>query len=170
MKSHAQVAIIGGGVTGCSIAYHLAKAGWTDVILIERSELTAGSTWHAAGGTNAFGGGANATYLHKYSFGLYPRLEAETGQSCGFHPVGALRLARSDSRIDELKRERSLLRRNGLEGEWLSMDETRRIAPLLDTSNIRAVLHESSAQAARPFVALRSALNSLRRTTDARRS
>ena len=70
MKQNVEVAIIGGGVTGCSIAYHLMKAGFKDVILIERTELTAGSTWHAAGGTGAFGGGANANYLHKYSFSI----------------------------------------------------------------------------------------------------
>ena len=94
MKSNAQVAVIGGGVTGCSIAYHLAKAGWRDVVLIERDELTAGSLWHAAGGTGAFAGGANMAMLHRYSFDLYPGLEAETGHSCGFHPVGGFTLAR----------------------------------------------------------------------------
>ena len=100
MKSHARVAIIGGGVTGCSIAYHLAKAGWQDVVLIERSELTSGSTWHAAGGTGAYAGSANMSTLHKYSFELYPTLEEETGQSCGFHPVGRIALARTDARVE----------------------------------------------------------------------
>jgi dimethylglycine dehydrogenase len=142
MKSHVEVAIIGGGVTGCSIAYHLMKAGFRDVILIERTELTAGSTWHAAGGTGAFGGGANATYLHNYSFSIYPRLEKETGQSCGFHHVGALALARTDERVDELQRHHMAARRAGLETRFLSIAETLEQAPILDPSTIKGVLSE----------------------------
>jgi dimethylglycine dehydrogenase len=142
MKTHAEVAVIGGGVTGCSIAYHLMKAGFRDVILIERSELTAGSTWHAAGGTGAFGGGANATYLHNYSFSIYPELEKETGQSCGFHHVGALALARTDARMDELQRHHMAARRAGLETDWLSIEETLRRCPILDPSTIKGVLGE----------------------------
>lgn len=142
MKSHVEVAIIGGGVTGCSIAYHLAKAGFRDVVLLERSELTAGSTWHAAGGTGAFGGGANATYLHNYSFSLYPMLEAESGQSCGFHHVGLLALARTPERVDELKRHHMQARRAGLETQWMSPEEMRQRAPVLDPSAVLAVLHE----------------------------
>ena len=103
MKSHARVAVIGGGVTGCSVLYHLAKAGWSDVVLLERSELTSGSTWHAAGGTSALTGSANMSMLHKYSFELYPKLEEETGQSCGFHPVGRIALARTEARVEEIK-------------------------------------------------------------------
>ncbi len=143
MRDHAEVAIIGGGVTGCSIAYHLAKAGVRDVVLLERSELTAGSTWHAAGGIGAFGGGANQTFLHKYSFEIYERLEEETGQSCGLHKNGALRLARTDARVEELTRERALLKRHGLSGEWLSAEEAAAKAPVLDTSTVKAVLFEA---------------------------
>ena len=144
MTEHAQVVVIGGGVTGCSIAWHLAKAGVGDVVLLERSELTAGSTWHAAGGTSAYGGGANSTFLHKYSFELYPALEAETGQSCGFHHVGAMRLARTRSRVEELARERSLLKRHGLTGEWLNLNEAREKAPVLNTSSVKAALFEDA--------------------------
>ncbi|MCA3561608.1 MAG: FAD-dependent oxidoreductase [Aestuariivirga sp.] len=142
MKSHVEVAIIGGGVTGCSIAYHLMKAGFKDVLLIERAELTAGSTWHAAGGTGAFGGGANATYLHNYSFSIYPQLERETGQSCGFHHVGALALARTDERMDELQRHHMAARRAGLETGWLTIEETLKRCPILDPSTIKGVLDE----------------------------
>lgn len=144
MKAHASVAVIGGGVTGCSVAYHLAKAGWNDVVLVERSELTAGSTWHAAGGTGAFGGGANVTWLHDYSFKIYPELEAETGQSCGFHHVGALSLARTDARLDELKRHHALALRCGIATEWLSEAEASRRAPILDLGGIKGVLLEPS--------------------------
>ena len=144
MKQHVDVAIIGGGVTGCSIAYHLAKAGFKDVVLIERTELTAGSTWHAAGGTGAFGGSANATALHKYSFEIYPKLEAETGQSCGFHHVGEMTLARTEERAQEMKRHHILARRCGVETHWLSLAEAKERAPILDTSAIKQVLFEPS--------------------------
>ena len=96
MRTHARVVVIGGGVTGCSVLYHLACAGWTDCLLIERSELTSGSTWHAAGGTDALAPSATMTWLHRYSFELYPKLEAQTGQSCGFHHVGGVMLARTE--------------------------------------------------------------------------
>lgn len=144
MRTHARAVIIGGGVTGCSVAYHLAKAGWRDIVLLERTELTAGSTWHAAGGTGAFGGGANATYLHKYSFEIYPALEAETGQSCGFHHVGALALARTDERLDELRRHQALARRCGVAAEWLGAAEAKRRAPILDLDGVKGVLFEPS--------------------------
>jgi dimethylglycine dehydrogenase len=142
MKGHVQVAVIGGGVTGCSVAYHLAKAGFKDVVLLERTELTAGSTWHAAGGTGAFGGGVNASFLHNYSFQLYPQLEKETGQACGLHHVGLLNLARTADRVDELKRHHMLARRAGIATEWLSVERARERAPILKGEGIRAVLHE----------------------------
>jgi dimethylglycine dehydrogenase len=142
MKSHARVAIIGGGVTGCSIAYHLAKAGWRDVVLLERSELTSGSTWHAAGGTGALTGSANMSTLHKYSFELYPKLEEETGQSCGFHPVGRIALARTEARVEEIKILKSKARRVGLDPVFLSNEEAMERAPILDLSGVRAMLFD----------------------------
>ncbi len=142
MKSHVRVAVIGGGVTGCSVLYHLAKAGWNDVVLLERSELTSGSTWHAAGGTGALTASANMSTLHKYSFELYPKLEAETGQSCGFHPVGRISLARTEARVEEIKILKSKARRVGLNPEFLSNDEAMALAPVLDLSGVRAVLFD----------------------------
>ena len=143
MKRHAEVVVIGGGVTGCAIAWHLARAGM-DVTLLERTELTAGSTWHAAGGTGAFGGSANATALHKYSFDLYPDLERETGQSCGFHHVGEITLGRTAERVEQMTLHRTLAQRNDVETHWLSADEVRERAPILDPSSIRAALFEPS--------------------------
>ena len=142
MKSHTRVAVIGGGVTGCSILYHLAKAGWSDAVLLERSELTSGSTWHAAGGTGALTGSANMSTLHKYSFELYPKIEEETGQSCGFHHVGRISLARTPARVEELKILRSKARRVGLEPVFLGNEEAMELAPILDLSGVRAVLFD----------------------------
>jgi len=142
MQTHVQVAVIGGGVTGCSILYHLAKAGWREVALLERSELTAGSSWHAAGGTAALTGNANMSFLHKYSFELYPKLESETGQSCGFHHVGGLTLARTERRREELAIHAAKARRVGVDVAYLGEAEIKERAPILDTSGILAVLYE----------------------------
>ena len=101
MKTHARVVVIGGGVVGVSTLYHLVKKGWSDVVLTERSELTAGSTWHAAGLLPLFNMSYTVGQLHKYSVDLYKRLEAETGQDVSFHVTGNLRLATTQDRMDE---------------------------------------------------------------------
>ncbi len=93
MRTHARVVVIGGGVVGCSVLYHLTKAGWTDVCLIERSELTSGSTWHAAGGFHTLNADTNMAALQGYTIRLYRELEALTGQSCGLHHVGGITIA-----------------------------------------------------------------------------
>ena len=142
MKSHVRVAVIGGGVTGCSVLYHLVRAGWSEVALFERSELTSGSTWHAAAGTGAFAANANMGFLHKYSFELYPQLEAESGQSCGFHHVGGLTLARTERRLEELEIHRSKTIRLGLEAEFISHAEAIQRAPVLDPSGVLGILYE----------------------------
>ncbi|HEU4827219.1 MAG TPA: FAD-dependent oxidoreductase, partial [Dongiaceae bacterium] len=103
MESHARVVVIGGGVTGCAILYHLAKMGWRDVVLLERKELTSGSTWHAAGSLFALTSPASAAVLQKYTIELYPKLEAESGQSCGYHPTGGIHLARTDDQLTALQ-------------------------------------------------------------------
>ncbi len=144
MKEHVRVAVIGGGVTGCSVLYHLAKAGWTDIALFERSELTAGSSWHAAGGTSAFAASANMGFLQKYSFELYPALEAESGQSCGFHHTGGLALARTPARLEELKVHKAKTLRLGLEATFLSKAEALERAPILDLDQVVGVLWEPS--------------------------
>ena len=103
MKSHAQVVVIGGGVTGCSVLYHLAKMGWTDVVLIERKELTSGSSWHAAGGLFALTSPSNVAALQKYTIELYPEIEKESGQPVGFHLTGGFHLARTQEQVTALK-------------------------------------------------------------------
>jgi dimethylglycine dehydrogenase len=142
MESHARVVVIGGGVTGCAILYHLAKMGWTDVVLLERKELTSGSSWHAAGSLFALTSPSNAAILQKYTIELYPKLEAESGQSCGYHPTGGVHLARTDDQVMALRLLQSRGKRNGIESEFIDLAEARRIAPILNTDGLKAVLHE----------------------------
>src|SRR3546814_16696471 len=101
MKTHARVVVVGGGVVGVSILYHLTKKGWSDVVLVERTELTAGSIWHAAGLLPLFNMSYCVGQLHKYSVDLYKKLPAETGQEVSFHVTGNLRLATNKERMDE---------------------------------------------------------------------
>ena len=115
MKSHVRVVVIGGGVVGCSVLYHLAKLGCSDALLIERSELTSGSTWHAAAGNHALHDVTNIAKLQKYTINLYKELEAETGQSCGIHQVGGIYLASSEERVNQLRLSLERLR-------WIDRD------------------------------------------------
>ena len=101
MKTHVKALVVGGGAVGTSIAYHLAKAGWQDVMLLERDELTSGSTWHAAGLLPYFNMSFATTHIHDYSIKYYKTLEAETGLNAGFSVVGNLRMAQTDARMDE---------------------------------------------------------------------
>jgi dimethylglycine dehydrogenase len=124
--------VIGGGVVGASTLYHLAKIGWTDVMLIEKSELTSGSTWHAAGGMHTFNGEANISRLQKYTIDLYREIEALSGQSCGLHPNGGLMLAATQGELDSLKLICSRARYLGMQTEMISLDEATRFNPLID--------------------------------------
>src|SRR6202161_2766409 len=99
MKSHAKVVVIGGGVVGASVLYHLTKAGWRDVLLIERAELTSGSTWHAAGGMHTVNGDPNVAKLQQYTIGLYQEIERISGVSCGVHVNGGILLAGTPERL-----------------------------------------------------------------------
>src|SRR5262245_46900990 len=105
LPERAQVVVIGGGVIGCSVAYHLAHLGWRDVVLLERDRLTSGTTWHAAGLMVTFGSTSEtSTEMRKYTRDLYKRLEAETGQATGFMPVGFIEIAADADRLDEYRR------------------------------------------------------------------
>ena len=127
MRTHARVVVIGGGVVGCSVLYHLTKLGWSDVLLIERSDLTSGSTWHAAGGFHTLNGDTNMAALQGYTIRLYRELEAITGMSCGLHHVGGITLADNPERFDMLKAERAKHRYMGLDTEILGPDEIARL-------------------------------------------
>jgi dimethylglycine dehydrogenase len=140
MKPSARAVVIGGGVVGASTLYHLAKIGWTDVMLIEKSELTSGSTWHAAGGMHTFNGEANISRLQKYTIDLYREIEALSGQSCGLHPNGGLMLAATQGELDSLKLICSRARYLGMETEMISLNEAARFNPLIDTSDFIGAL------------------------------
>jgi dimethylglycine dehydrogenase len=133
MKDSARAVVIGGGVVGASVLYHLARIGWRDVLLLEKSELTAGSTWHAAGGMHTFNGEANISKLQKYTIDLYREIEALSGQSCGLHPNGGLMLAATPGELDSLKLICSRARYLGMETEMISLEEAQRLNPLIDT-------------------------------------
>ncbi|MEQ9242998.1 GcvT family protein [Roseovarius indicus] len=142
MKTTTRVAIIGGGVVGCSVLYHLTKLGWSDVMLIERSELTSGSTWHAAGGFHTLNGDTNMAALQGYTIKLYKELEEITGLSCGLHHVGGVTLADNRDRFDMLLAERAKHRYMGLETEIVGPEEIRRIAPVTNTDGILGALYD----------------------------
>ncbi len=136
MPEQTKVVIIGGGIVGCSIAYHLGKFGWSDVLVLEKEELTSGSTWHAAGLVGQLRSSRNVTKMLKYSVELYERLEAETGQSTGWKPVGGLRLASSKERMIELKKAATTARSFGLEMQMLSPQEAYDLFPIMSLDGV----------------------------------
>jgi dimethylglycine dehydrogenase len=140
MKASARAVVIGGGVVGASTLYHLAKIGWNDVMLIEKSELTSGSTWHAAGGMHTFNGEANISRLQKYTIDLYREIEALSGQSCGLHANGGLMLAATQGELDSLKLICSRARYLGMETAMISLEEAKHFNPLIDVSHFIGAL------------------------------
>ncbi|MBO6716472.1 MAG: GcvT family protein [Rhizobiaceae bacterium] len=140
MKSHAKAVVIGGGVVGCSVLYHLAKAGWTDVMLIERSELTSGSTWHAAGGFHTLNGDPNVAKLQAYTIGLYDELEKLTGQSCSLHLVGGFQMADTPERMDFLRLVHAKCRYLGMETELVTPSEAKAMFPIMDETKFVGAL------------------------------
>ncbi|MEO0957817.1 MAG: FAD-binding oxidoreductase, partial [Pseudomonadota bacterium] len=142
LPSHSRVVIIGGGIMGCGLAYHLAHEGWTDIVLLEKAELTSGSTWHAAGqithSTSSFGLGKCVGY----NIDLYSKvLEAETGQSVTWHGCGSLRLAYTADEVDWLKQTISVGRGLGFPMEIVGPDEIRALHPFYNLKGVRAALH-----------------------------
>jgi len=151
IPDRARVVIIGGGVSGCSVAYHLAKLGWDDVVLLERHKLTSGTTWHAAG-LVVSGGMTTETlaWMTKYSRDLYEVLEEETGLSTGFNPVGYLQTSSSDERTHKLRREADFLRLMGIEREEVSAGEVADLWPQIDTSFVTAGFYTANEGRADP--------------------
>lgn len=142
LKSHAQAVVIGGGLVGCSILYHLTKLGWTDVVLLERSELTSGSTWHAAANIHGLHDSTNISRLQHYTMGLYKELEAETGQGCGIFQPGSLYLAQTEAREHQLRLQAAKARYYGMNFHEVTRDEAERLHPLVNFDGIRCIMYE----------------------------
>ncbi len=142
MKTQARVVVIGGGVVGVGTLYHLAKKGWSDVVLVERKELTSGSTWHAAGLLPLFNMSYSVGQIHKYSVQLYRTLEAETGQKVGFSVVGNVRLATNQARMDEYHQYAGVARTIGVKVEFLTPEQVKEIWPLCNIDGlVGAIVH-----------------------------
>lgn len=142
MKTNAQVVVIGGGLVGCSILYHLAKLGWSDVVLLERDELTSGSTWHAAAGIHGLHDHNNISKLQYYTMQLYEELERETGQGCGIFQPGSLYLAQTKDREHQLRMQAAKAKYFQVEFHELSRDEAERMHPLANFDDIRCIMYE----------------------------
>jgi dimethylglycine dehydrogenase len=142
MRTHAQAVVIGGGVIGCSILYHLTKLGWTDVVLLERDELTSGSTWHAAANIHGLHDSTNISRIQHYTMTLYNSLEAETGQSCGVFQPGSLYLAQSETREHQLRLQAAKAKLYGMNFHEVTRDEAERLHPLVDFDGIRCIMWE----------------------------
>ncbi len=145
MKSHYRAVVIGGGVVGASVLYHLAKLGWPDVALIERAELTAGSTWHAAAGFHALNADPNIAALQDYTIKLYKNLEAESGQSIGLHMTGGVNLAGTPQRWEWLKSAWAIFQTMGIEtARLVTPDEIKAISPITDVTGIYGGLYDAN--------------------------
>ncbi|MEZ5831781.1 MAG: FAD-dependent oxidoreductase [Dongiaceae bacterium] len=143
MKSHYRVVIIGGGIVGSSILYHLSKFGWTDIALIERAELTAGSTWHAAAGFHALNDDPNIAALQGYTIRLYEEIEKESGQSVGMHMTGGISLAATPERWEMLKAERAMYETMEMETRLVTPEEIKELCPIVDVSNLQGGLYDA---------------------------
>lgn len=139
LPERARVVIIGGGVIGCSVAYHLGRMGWSDVVLLERNRLTSGTTWHSAGLIVTFGSlSETSTEMRKYTRDLYGRLESETGLATGFMPVGFIELATEPDRLEEYRRVAAFNRSCGVDVHEVSATEVAEMFPLARTDDVLA--------------------------------
>ena len=141
LPTHARVVIIGGGVSGCSVAYHLTKLGWKDVVLLERKQLTCGTTWHAAGLIGQLRGSQNMTRLAKYSADLYVKLEAETGVATGMRQMGSITVALTEARKEEIYRSATLARAFDVDVQEISPSEVKAMYPHLNVSDVVGAVH-----------------------------
>ena len=141
MRGQARVVVIGGGIAGCSVAYHLARKGWTDVVLVDKGELTSGSTWHAAGMVTHFHTSPTLMRMRKYSIELYRRLQAEPGSAEHWHEVGSLRVASSGDQLRFLQRQVGMARAIGLDVDTMSPAESLRIFPLMSSESLHGAMY-----------------------------
>src|SRR5262245_3408199 len=141
MKDAARVVIVGGGIAGCSVAYHLARKGWSGVVLVDKGELTSGSTWHAAGMVTHFHTSTTLMRMRKYSIELYRRLQAEPGAAEHWHEVGSLRVASSRDQLRFLQRQVGMARAIGLDVDTISPAESLRIFPLMSGERLHGAMY-----------------------------
>ena len=141
IPTKARAVVIGGGVSGCSVAYHLAKAGWTDIVLLERKQLTSGTTWHAAGLIGKLRGSANMPRLAKYSADLYVKLAAETGGETGMRQVGSISVALTEHRREALLRQATVARIFDVDVQEISPSDVKRMYPHLNTDGVVGAVH-----------------------------
>ena len=151
LPSHAQVVIIGGGIHGCSVAYHLAKAGWKDIILLERKALTSGTTWHAAGLVGQLQGSHATTAFASYGVELLQEIEAETGQNPGFRQSGSISIAVNEERMAELKRKADFASLFGIEAHYMRTDEIAERWPLMNADGVLGGIHMPSDGSVNPI-------------------
>ncbi len=144
MKTQVKALVVGGGAVGTSIAYHLAAAGWDDVVLLERDELTSGSTWHAAGLLPYFNMSYATTHIHDYSIKFYKTLEEETGLNAGFAVVGNLRMAQTQERMEEYMLYASTAETCGVPYEWMTPDEIKAKWPLIRTDDLKGAIYHQT--------------------------
>ena len=142
LPSHARVVIIGGGVVGTSALYHLAKAGWTDCVLLEKNELTAGSTWHAAGNIPTFSASWGIMNIQRYSADLYTRLGADVDYPMNYHVTGSIRLAHSKERMQEFERAKGMAQYQGMNMDMCSVDDLKERYPFLETHDLAGGLYD----------------------------
>ena len=136
MPDSARVVIVGGGIVGTSVAYHLTKLGWRDVVLLEQGSLSGGTTWHAAGLVGQLRSSSNLTRLIRYSVELYRGLEAETGQSTGWKQCGSVSVGRTAERMIQLRRNAAVANAYGIEAHVISLDEARHRYPIMRTDDL----------------------------------
>ncbi len=136
MKTHCQVVVIGGGVVGAAVLYHLTKLGWSDVVLVERKQLTAGSTWHAAGGFHAMNSDPNIAKLQAYGIGVFKEVQELSGQDVGMHLTGGIQVAATPERWEVICYEHSRQKTFGIESELITPEDIKKLCPIMDTSKI----------------------------------
>ena len=141
LPKSARIVIIGGGVSGCSVAYHLTKLGWQDVVLLERKQLTSGTTWHAAGLIGQLRSSQNATRLAKYSADLYMNLETETGVATGMRATGSLTVALTDARMEEITRQAEMAGVFDVEARPVSPEEAKAFYPYLNIDDVKGAVY-----------------------------
>ncbi len=143
MKTNVQAVVVGGGVVGASVLYHLTKAGWKDVVLLERTELTAGSTWHSAGGMHTLNGDPNVAKLQQYTIELYKEIEEISGQDCSIHITGGVMLADNEQRMDWLRSSHAKGRYLGMETELISVAEAKELLPIFEEKYFVGAMYDA---------------------------